>query len=51
VLDSDTAAEIAALVRVIVPYRAPEHGLVSTSSPQTFGTIAMSRQPDRYTCA
>jgi HEXXH motif-containing protein len=51
VLDTDSAAEIAALVRVIVPYRAPEHGLVSTSSPQTFGTIAMSRQPDRYTCA
>ena len=51
VLEEDTAAEIAALVRVIVPYRAPEHGLVSTSSPQTFGTVAMSRQPDRYTCA
>jgi uncharacterized protein len=51
VLDASSAAEIAALVRVIVPYRAPEHGLVSTSSPQAFGTIAMSRQPDAYTCA
>jgi uncharacterized protein len=51
VLDPASAAEIAALIRVIVPYRAPDSGLVSTSSPQTFGTVAMSRQPDRYTCA
>src|SRR5581483_10387130 len=26
-------------------------GHVSSSSPETFGTVAMSRQPDRYTCA
>jgi HEXXH motif-containing protein len=45
------AAEVAAIVRVIVPYRAPASGLVSTSSPQAFGTVAMSRQPDKYTCA
>jgi HEXXH motif-containing protein len=45
------AAEIAAIVRVIVPYQAPDSGLVSTSSPQAFGTVAMSRQPDPYTCA
>jgi uncharacterized protein len=51
VLDPDSAAEIAALVTVIVPYRAPDSAIVSTSSPQTFGTVAMSRQPDRYTCA
>jgi HEXXH motif-containing protein len=51
VMDPASAAEIAALIRVIVPYRAPDAGLVSTSSPQTFGTIAMSRQPDPYTCA
>jgi uncharacterized protein len=46
-----SAAEVAAIVRVIVPYQGPEHGHVSTSSPQAFGTVAMSRQPDRYTCA
>jgi HEXXH motif-containing protein len=51
VLSPAMAAEIAAIVRVIVPYQAPEEGLVSTSSPQAFGTVAMSRQPDRYTCA
>jgi uncharacterized protein len=46
-----SAAAIAAIVRVIVPYKEPESGHVSTSSPQVFGTVAMSRQPDRYTCA
>ncbi len=51
VLDAASAAEIAALVRVIVPYQAPDKGHVSTSSPETFGTVAMSRQPDPYTCA
>jgi uncharacterized protein len=51
VLSPASAAEIAAIVRVIVPYQAPEAGHVSTSSPQSFGTVAMSRQPDKYTCA
>ncbi len=50
-LDPATAADIAALVRVIVPYQGPEDGYVSTSSPETFGTVALSRQPDPYTCA
>jgi len=45
------AAEVAAIVKVIVPYQAPDSGLVSTSSPQAFGSVAMSRQPDGYTCA
>jgi uncharacterized protein len=51
ILAPASAAEIAAIVTVIVPFQAPEAGYVSTSSPQTFGTVAMSRQPDRYTCA
>jgi uncharacterized protein len=51
VLSPASAAEIAAIVRVIVPYRAPGSGHVSTSSPQSFGTVAMSWQPDKYTCA
>lgn len=51
VLSPASAAEIAAIVQVIVPYQAPGSGHVSTSSPQVFGTVAMSRQPDEYTCA
>jgi uncharacterized protein len=53
VLSSASAAEIAAIVRVIVPYRPPESGdfSISVSSPQVFGTVAMSRQPDKYICA
>jgi HEXXH motif-containing protein len=51
VLSPARAAEIAAIVRVIVPFTAPPSGHVSTSSPQSFGTVAMSRQPDRHTCA
>jgi uncharacterized protein len=52
-LSSTRAAEIAAIVRVIVPCRSPESGdfHISISSPQVFGTVAMSRQPDKYTCA
>lgn len=51
VLSPASATEVAAIVKVIVPYTGPERGHVSTSSPQVFGTVAMSRQPDRYTCA
>jgi uncharacterized protein len=51
VLPSASAEEITAIVRVIVPYQAPEADRVSTSSPQTFCTVAMSRQPDKYACA
>ncbi len=51
VLDPASTAEVAAIVKVIVPFQGPESGHVSTSSPQTFGTVAMSGQPDRYTCA
>lgn len=50
-LAPDTAGEIATAVRVIVPCVAPPDGYVSSSSPENFGAIAMSRQPDRYTCA
>src|ERR1700722_1083327 len=51
VLPSASAAEIGAIVRVIVPFKASESRHVSTTSAQVFGTVAMSRQPDRYTCA
>ena len=53
VLSPASAAQIAAIVRVIVPFRPPESGnfTISVSSPQVFGTVAMSRQPDKYLCA
>jgi len=51
VLDPARAAEIAALVRVIVPCQGPVQGYVSTSSRETFGTIAMSQPPDPYSGA
>jgi uncharacterized protein len=45
------AAEVAAMVRVIVPHASPPAGHTSSSAPENFGAVAMSRQPDRYTCA
>lgn len=45
------AAEVAAAITVIVPLNMPAHGQVSSSSPETFGAIAMSESPDPYTCA
>jgi HEXXH motif-containing protein len=51
VLSPASAAEVAGIVRVIVPLQAPSPGHVSTSSSLAFGTVGMSRQPDKYTCA
>jgi uncharacterized protein len=51
VLTPVAAAEVAAMVRVIVPQASPPAGHVSLSAPENFGAVAMSRQPDRYTCA
>lgn len=48
---SGAAAEIAAAVSVIVPRSEPPAGVISTSSPETFGTIGMSLPPDPITCA
>jgi uncharacterized protein len=45
------AAEIAAAVSVIVPRTGPVAGVVSTSSPEAFGAVAMSFPPDPVTCA
>jgi uncharacterized protein len=45
------AAEVAAAVKVIVPLSAPPRGVVSSSSPETFGAVAMSQPPDRCTLA
>jgi uncharacterized protein len=40
------AAEVAAVVKVIVPRNVPPQGVVSSSSPETFGAVAMSPPPD-----
>jgi HEXXH motif-containing protein len=45
------AAEIAAMITVIVPRIGPVTGVVSTSSPEAFGAVAMSFPPDPVTCA
>ncbi len=42
----EVAAEVEALVTVVVPLGQPQHGQVSSSSPETFGAIAMSEPPD-----
>ena len=45
------AAEVAAAVSVIVPLSPSVHGQQSSSSPHTFGAVAMSQPPDPDTCA
>ena len=45
------AAEAAAAVSVIVPLSQSVHGHISSSSPDTFGAVAMSLPPDPDTCA
>lgn len=48
---SEIAAEVAAAISVVVPLSPSVHGQLSSSSPETFGAIAMSRPPDPHTCA
>jgi HEXXH motif-containing protein len=43
------ADEVAAAVKVIVPLETPAQGPVSSSSPETFGAVAMSEPPDPST--
>ena len=45
------AAEAAAAISVIVPLSRSVHGHLSSSSPDTFGAVAMSEPPDPETCA
>jgi uncharacterized protein len=46
-----TAAEVAMAVSAIVPMAASVHGQLSSSSPETFGAIAMSKPAEPYACA
>ena len=45
------AAEVAAAISVIVPLNRSAHGQLSSSSPETFGAIAMSEPRTCTTCA
>jgi uncharacterized protein len=45
------AEEFRAAVTAIVPLQSPPLGQVSSSSPETFGAIALSQPPDPHTCA
>jgi uncharacterized protein len=45
------AAEIAQIVKVVVPLAAPADGHISCSSPRAFGATALSLTPDHYACA
>jgi uncharacterized protein len=47
----DVAAEVAAAISVVVPLSRAPRGQLSSSSPDAFGAIAMSRPPDPQTCA
>jgi HEXXH motif-containing protein len=47
----EVAAEVAAVVSVIVPRSQPSGRAVSTTSPEAFGAIAMSLPPDPVTGA
>jgi uncharacterized protein len=40
------AADVAAVIKVAVPLATPPHGQVSSSSPETFGAIALSQPLD-----
>jgi uncharacterized protein len=50
-LHPDAATEVAAGISVIVPRKSPPSGLVSTSSPQSFGAVGLSLPPDPVTGA
>jgi HEXXH motif-containing protein len=45
------AAEVAAAISVVVPLSRSIHGHLSSSSPDTFGAVAMSEPLDPATCA
>lgn len=47
----EVAAEVSAMISVIVPLTSPAAGQVSSSSPETFGAIAMSDPVDALSLA
>ncbi|GAA4520049.1 HEXXH motif domain-containing protein [Actinoallomurus oryzae] len=47
----DTADEVRAALLVLTPLRSPEHGQVSATGRDTFGSVAMSVPTDPRSCA
>jgi uncharacterized protein len=45
------AEEVRSAIQVLVPLAGPHDGQVSSSTPETFGAIALSTPPDSRTCA
>ena len=50
-LDTSSAEEVSRVVSVIVPRIARPGDFVSSSSPENFGAVGMSRPPDPLACA
>jgi uncharacterized protein len=50
-LDAPLAEEVSRAVSVIVPRIAPPGDYVSSTSPESFGAVAMSHPPDPFDCA
>lgn len=48
---SQVAAQFAVMIRVFTPLTPPEHGQVSSTSRQTFGSIALSAPPNATSLA
>lgn len=46
-----TAAEVRSVIQVLVPLNKPTAGQISSSTPETFGAVALSAPPDPCTCA
>jgi HEXXH motif-containing protein len=45
------AAEVRSAIQALVPLITPSEGQISSSTPETFGAIALSAAPDACTCA
>jgi uncharacterized protein len=45
------AEEVRSAIQVLVPLAKPDEGQNSSSTPETFGAIALSTPPDPWTCA
>jgi uncharacterized protein len=49
-LSPQEAAEAAAVIRVVVPYQTPPEGMKSSTAPESFGALGMSRHADPRLC-
>jgi uncharacterized protein len=49
-LSAAEAAEATAAIKVIVPFQTPPEGMVSSTTPESFGAIGISRHTDPWLC-